>query len=280
MVTTVNQRDIVCGLAGLGVRAGDVLLVHSSLSRFGYVEGGADAVIDALLEAVGPDGTVMVPTHTWGTVGAKDPVFDVRRSPSIVGHITEVLRARPGALRGLHPTHSCAGIGPMTADLLRDHETQITPCGSKSPYQRLMDCGGKVLFLGVTLFVNTCFHALEEAACVPWLFDRFEMLYTVDYEDRKRPVPSRRHTLGMPRDFEKMEPILQTAGVLVKAEIGEATVRAVDAARMRDLVLPMLAEDPFPAAGGASGRARTPPLRDVACRQGLPRHGHGPRKRH
>lgn len=245
MATTVERRDIVSGLAGLGVRAGDVLLVHSSLSRFGYVEGGADAVIDALLEAVGPSGTVVVPTHTWGTVNAKNPIFDVRRSPSIVGRITETFRARPEALRGLHPTHSCAGIGPMTQDLLRDHETQITPCGSKSPYQRVMDCGGKILFVGVPLYVNTSFHACEEIACVPWLFDRFEMLYSVDYEDRKRPVPCRRHSDGMARDYEKMEPMLQTAGVLVKGEIGEATVRAVDARRMRDIVVPMMAEDPF-----------------------------------
>ena len=245
MATTVERPDIVSGLAQLGVRAGDVLLVHSSLSRFGYVEGGADAVGDALLEAVGPAGTVMLPTHTWGTVNAVSPVFDVRRSPSIVGQITEAFRARPGALRGLHPTHSCSGIGPMTADLLRDHETQVTPCGSKSPYQRLMDCGGKIVFLGVTLYVNTCFHACEEMACVPWLFDRFEMLYSVDYEDRRRPVPSRRHTLGLARDFEKMESTLQAAGVLVKGEIGEATVRLVDARRMRDMIVPMLAEDPF-----------------------------------
>jgi aminoglycoside 3-N-acetyltransferase len=242
---TVQQRDIVRGLAALGVRSGDVLLVHSSLSRFGHVKGGADAVIDALLEAVGPDGTVMVPTHTWGTVNGRDPVFDVRRSPSIVGKITEAFRARPQALRGLHPTHSCAAIGPMARDLLQDHETQVTPCGSKSPYQRLMDCRGKILFLGVTLRVNTSFHATEEIACVPWLFDRFEVLYVVDHEGRKRPVPSRRHSGEMPRDYEKMEPILQARGAMVKGQIGGATVRAVDAGAMRDVVVPMQAEDPF-----------------------------------
>jgi aminoglycoside 3-N-acetyltransferase len=242
---TVNQQDIAEGLRTLGVRAGDVLLVHSSLSRFGHVEGGADAVIDALIEAVGPEGTVAVPTHTWGTVNAQQPVFDVRTSPSIVGRITEFFRARPQARRGLHPTHSCAAIGPKTDALLRDHETQVTPCGSKSPYQRLMDLGGKVVFLGVDLRVNTSFHALEEVACVPWLFDRFEMLYTIDHDGRRLPVISRRHSAEMPRDYEKMEPALLERGVMVKGAIGDATVRVVDAAAMRATVVAMMAEDPF-----------------------------------
>lgn len=245
MMTTVDRHDIARGLADLGVQAGEALLVHSSLSRFGHVKGGADAVIDALLEAVGPDGTVVVPTHTWATVNAQSPVFDVRSTPSIVGIITEVFRARSGARRGLHPTHSCAAIGPLRDELLRDHEAQITPCGSRSPYQRLMDRGGRIVFLGVTLVVNTSFHALEEVACVPWLFDRFQMLYSVGYDGERRPVPSRRHSNDMPRDYARMEPVLEERDALVKGQIGDATVRVVNARAMRDIVVPMLAEDPF-----------------------------------
>ncbi len=241
----VTRQDIAEGLAALGVRAGDALLVHSSLSRFGHVEGGADAVVDALLDAVGPEGTVAVPTHTWGTVDAEQPVFDVRSTPSMVGRITEVFRIRAEARRSLHPTHSCAAIGRRRDELLSDHETQVTPCGGKSPYQRLMDCGGKVVFLGIGLRSNTSFHALEELACVPWLFDRLQMLYTVDYEGRRRAVPSRRHSSDMLRDFEKVEPVLEERGALVKGGIGDATVRVLDAAAARDIIVPMLAEDPF-----------------------------------
>ena len=74
----VTKQDIVRGLTRLGVCAGDILLVHSSLSRFGYVEGGADAVIDALLESVRPGGTVMVPTLTGSEKlsAANPPTFD------------------------------------------------------------------------------------------------------------------------------------------------------------------------------------------------------------
>jgi aminoglycoside 3-N-acetyltransferase len=245
MAAEVTRRDIADGLARLGVAAGDALLVHSSLSAFGWVEGGADAVIDALLESVGGDGTVLLPTHTWRDVGRENPVFDVRKTPGCVGRIPEVFRKREAAYRGLHPTHSCAGIGPMTRDLLRDHETQVTPCGSKSPYQRLMDCGGKIVFLGVTLFVNTSFHALEETACVPWVLDQFEELFTIDHDGDRIRVPSRRHAGGLRRAFEQMEPTLLETGAMVKGTIGEATVRVVESGPMRDVLLPRLAEDPF-----------------------------------
>jgi aminoglycoside 3-N-acetyltransferase len=242
---TVSQAEIAEGLGSLGVARGDVLLVHSSLSSFGYVEGGAEAVIDALLDAVGAGGSVLVPTLTWDCIHAGNPLFDHRTTASCVGRIPETFRRRPDARRGLHPTHSCAGIGPMTERLLEAHETQVTPCGSKSPYQRLMRCGGKIVFLGVDLRVNTSFHALEEMAVLPWLFGRFEMLYTVDYSGRQLEVPSRRHSQNMPRDYEKMEPVLRRAGVLVKGRIGDAEVRVLDAADMERAVMPMLAEDPF-----------------------------------
>jgi len=251
MLNELTQEDIADGLRELGITDGDVLLVHSSLSRFGHVIGGADAVIDALLTAVGPEGTVMVPTHTWDRMSPDEPVFDVRQTACCVGLIPETFRQRPAALRGLHPTHSCAAIGPLREELLRDHETQVTPCGSKSPYQRLMIWRGpvrgrgKIVFLGVDLRVNTSFHALEEMACVPWLFDRFEMLYSIDHRGRKRPVPSRRHSANMPRDFGKMEWILTGRGVLVRGRIGDAPVRILDAAGMERVVAPMLAEDPF-----------------------------------
>ncbi|MCD6416337.1 MAG: AAC(3) family N-acetyltransferase [Planctomycetes bacterium] len=241
----VDAEQITQGLRRLGVQEGDILLTHSSLSSFGHVEGGAEAVVNALLGAVGKEGTALVPTHTWGTVNRDSPVFDVRRSPSHVGKITEAFRRRDGALRSLHPTHSCAAIGPLKEELLRDHETQITPCGSKSPYYRIMERGGKIAFLGVTQQVNTTCHALEEMACVSYLLDRFERLYCVDYDGKKRVVPSRRHTSGLDRAFDRTEPLLLERGVMRVGRIGDATVRVVGASGMRDAVMPILAEDPF-----------------------------------
>ena len=99
----VAKSDILHGLDELGIRQGEVTYVHSSLKAFGHVDGGADAVIDALLETVGPEGTVVVPTFTWGRNHAKAVVeFDVANDPSEVGRITEVFRQRPEAIRNEH----------------------------------------------------------------------------------------------------------------------------------------------------------------------------------
>jgi len=242
---TVRRKDIVQGLAHLGIRRGDCLLVHSSLSSLGYVEGGADCVIDALLEAIGPEGTLVLPTLTFNIVNANNPVFDVRSTPSVVGRITEVFRQRDGVVRSLHPTHSCAAAGPLADALTEGHEKDITPCGRRSPFARLIDKDGRIVFLGVDLSCNTTFHALEEMACVPWLFDRWEDLYTIGYDGRKIPVPSRRHSSGMSRDFQKMEPVLERASVLTRGKIGAAEVRVVDAQAMEKVVLGRLAQDPF-----------------------------------
>jgi hypothetical protein len=155
------------------------------------------------------------------------------------------------------PVMVCVVLTGMPSSVERNSETaaavsaQVPPCGRKSPYQRLLSrrapvAGrGKIIFLGVDLRVNTTFHALEEIACLPWLFDRFEILYTVDYDGRKRPVPSRRHSANMPRDFAKMEWVLTGRGVVQKGRIGAAPVRVVDAPGMERVVVPMLAEDPF-----------------------------------
>jgi aminoglycoside 3-N-acetyltransferase len=241
----VTQHDIADGLRRLGVKEGDIILVHSSLSKFGYVVGGADAVVDALLEAVGHQGTAMVPTHTWDRVRAEMPVFDVRATPSAVGAVTEAFRARPGARRSLHPTHSCAAMGALRDRMLKDHEKQVTPCGARSPYQRLLRYGGKIVFLGVSFVVNTTFHALEEVASAPWLFDRIEDLYAIDYDGNRIHVPSLRHSRRMSRDYDKMAPVVERGGGLVRGRIGQADVMVVDAAKMEAIVVPLLARDRY-----------------------------------
>jgi len=255
---TVRRKDIVQGLIRLGIRKGDCLLVHSSLSSLGYVEGGADCVIDAFLEAIGPEGTLVLPTLTFSIVNANNPVFDVRSTPSVVGLITEVFRQRGGVVRSLHPTHSCAAVGPLANALTEGHERDITPCGRHSPFARLIDMDGRIVFLGVDLSCNTTFHALEEMACVPWLFDRWEDLYTIGYDGRKISVPSRRHSTGMNRDFQKMEPVLERASALTRGKIGAAEVRVVDAQPMEKVVLGQLAQDPFLLLSqGAAARERS-----------------------
>jgi aminoglycoside 3-N-acetyltransferase len=159
---SVTKNDIVMGLHALGVASADLVQVHSSLSSFGHVEGGAETVVDALLETVGPEGTVMVPTFNHGSVD----VFDIRTSPSTNGAITNALRLRPEAHRSLHPTHPVAAIGPLAELLTRDHLPAGT-FGLGSPLGKLAAMGGKILLLGVGMNTNTMAHIGETVYGVP-----------------------------------------------------------------------------------------------------------------
>jgi aminoglycoside 3-N-acetyltransferase len=127
-------------LARLGVRRDGVLLVHSSLSALGWVCGGAQAVVEALLDALGPEGTLVVPTHTggysdpstwrfpavpeawWPVIRETMPAFDPDVTPARgLGLVVEVARSRPGALRSAHPMVSFAAVGPQAAAVTADH---------------------------------------------------------------------------------------------------------------------------------------------------------------
>ena len=104
-----------------GVRPGGVLLLHSSLSSLGIVPGGADTVIDALLHALGPSGTLVFPTLSYLFCTKESPAFDVRSTPTNLGAIPSAALRRAGALRSLHPTHSCCALGARAEEVVGRH---------------------------------------------------------------------------------------------------------------------------------------------------------------
>lgn len=223
----------------------------------GWVEGGAEAVADTLLEVVGPAGLLAMPTHTWSTVHRDQPVFHETLSPSIVGRITETFRHRPGVARSLHPTHSVAAAGPDAAAFLEGHENHDTPCARTSPYGRLVERDGQVLMIGVGLERFTLLHGFEEWARVPWLFNRCEALWVIRRDGTTLAVPSRRHT-DVPRyqerDFPSLEPALREAGAIRYGSAGAASLRLIDARRAADALVPLISADPDIVLGPGRGR--------------------------
>jgi len=231
----------------LGIRSPEVILVHSSLSSFGYVEGGADAVIDGLLAAVAPAGTVMVPTLTGSReLGpACPPYFDVRASACWTGRVPETFRRRLGAGRSLHPTHSVAAIGPRAPEMLADHELSPTPCGVDTPYGRLVRAEGWVVLLGVGLECVTLLHHVEEVAGLPYHMQPEPVRATVvNYDGSSRKVLIGIHRYGLARNFSGLEPELRRRGILLSTQVGEAEVRAVRAKPMVEYALELVRSDP------------------------------------
>jgi aminoglycoside 3-N-acetyltransferase len=242
----VTRADIVAGLRRLGIAPGDVVLVHSSLSAFGYVEGGADTVIDALLEAIGPEGTLAAPTFTWGAFhAATGVVFDVRRTPCETGKIPETFRRRPGVLRGIHICHSMAAFGPRAEEVLGDG---VKSFAEGSAFDNLYRLNSWNLLLGVTFSSCTALHSAEEWVQVPYRKYRDFRNSTVILPDgRTIPSPSVEYLRrdGSGNDFAKMEDVMAEAGLLRTCRIGNA--RCLNA-RLRDIVdtaVRLLEENPY-----------------------------------
>ncbi|MGQ4332124.1 aminoglycoside N(3)-acetyltransferase [Streptomyces hayashii] len=175
----VTQDSLAAELRGLGVAAGEILLVHSSLRSLGWVCGGAVAVVRGLLDALGPDGTLVVPTQTgdlsdpavwrsppvpeewWETIRATMPAYDSLLTPARgVGVIPETVRTWPGARRSAHPQTSFAALGARAAEVVEGHAPDCR-LGEDSPLARLEKSGARVLLLGAGYDACTSFHLAE-----------------------------------------------------------------------------------------------------------------------
>ncbi len=241
----VTRDEVAGALAAVGVGPADTVIFHSSLSSLGTVVGGPDTVIDGFLDAVGPAGTVAVPTLCNWAPGEQELVFDrwdPATTPSYVGRLTETLRRRPEAVRSDHATHSVAAIGAGATALCADHGAsgpRPGPFGERafavaSPWQRLYDGDAAYVFVGVSLRVCTMVHFVEsllvERALAPAQPERRAALADEVQGWQKPGVwPSFR----VP-DRELYEAELAAAGGVQRSRCGSATVRCVRARRLVD----------------------------------------------
>ncbi len=243
----ITQEHITAGLRDLGLRKDSKVLVHSAMSSFGHVEGGADTIIDALLQTVGDNGTLLVPTLTGSEElsPANPPIFDPANTPCWTGRIPETLRARPDAIRSLHATHSVAAIGADAEALARRHLESVAPCDEDSPYGLLAGMtDGYILLIGVNHQNNTTFHHIEEVAGLDYHLQPDFAKATIITANGPVERHILLHAYGNPRNFSVMEPLFIERRIQKTGQIGNALVRLIHAGAMVDLTLKCVRGNP------------------------------------
>lgn len=221
-------------LSSSGVSSDATVLMHSAFSSLARHEYRADQVLEDLCSYFAP-GNLMLPTMSWRDVNPESPVFDVIETPSITGHLSEIFRVDFASKRSLHPTHSVAGVGRDTNELLGEHHLDETPCSSRSPFGKLVNADGIVIMLGTQMNRCTLVHHVEEllapdiylnpasAAEVYRCRDQFRIEKTVRLRRHKR----------LKRNFWKFGEILTGAGKMQTVFFQDVSVQIF---RSRDLV--------------------------------------------
>lgn len=235
-------------LAAMGLTGAETILIHSSMKSIGEVEGGADTVLDALMEYFA-QGLLLLPTHTWRFMDGGNTVFDVRNSPCCVGILPELFRQRPGVIRSLHPTHSMAAYGKDAAAYLAGELETSTPCAPGGCYDRLRTVHGKILLLGVTHARNTFIHSVEEVLNVPHrLTDKPLKLTVVDEAGESHTAYMRRHYNAdqphISEDFVKLEQAYLDCGAAQNTKLGDAKCILCDAEGLFRVTRHVLAPNP------------------------------------
>jgi aminoglycoside 3-N-acetyltransferase len=239
----VTKDDIINGLVKLGLGNGDLVTLHSSLKSLGHVEGGGQTVIRALLETLGPQGTILMPAFSFPLKSQDEPIFDVRETPSCVGLITEVFRREYATHRSIHLSHSYSAAGPLAAELTV-HRLDITPCGEDSPLGKFMRRSGKILLLGVGYNSCTAFHVVEERLKAPYMTFQEHPKAKYRINEEVFPLPSKILRRTFSYDFTIMENEFRVQGVIREGKIGGATATMLAGRSFAECVEARLKNDP------------------------------------
>lgn len=245
----VTAGQITADLKKMGIQPGDILFIHSSLKSLGYVDGGPKAVIQGLLDAVGPEGTLLLPTYYMpggsilGTCQLEGYVFDPRIHGTNMGALPDAFLQFPGVERSIHPTHSVSAIGKHAKFLTEAHHLAPSVFGKGSPWQRFHELNGTVLGIGISMGPVTFYHLLEDTLgdqfpVKVWMDETYQMpCKGWNGEDYLVPVrPYRAEITPQRIDHKSREDLREfmrgefiRRGILKRGPVGEANAWSITA---------------------------------------------------
>ena len=160
-----SPDQLLLSLRSMGVQSGDTLMLHSAFGAHHGFRGTVEELTNVFLEAVGPGGNLLMVSLPYRSSTldylSHSKQFDVRKTPSMMGLVSEYFRRRTGVLRSLHPTHPVLAMGASAEWIVAGHENCLFPCGPDSPFDRLAALDGKAVFFNVPIATLTFFHYLE-----------------------------------------------------------------------------------------------------------------------
>ena len=246
MPSVVNKNDIMKACAELGLKSDDTIIIHSSLKSFGYVEGGAEAVIEGFREYLS-DGTLCFPALRQKNFGSAYKDWDINNTPSDVGFLSETFRKMPGVLRSDQETHSVTATGVNAEFITSGHrggKKRVCLYGEytfsyTSPWHRICDIGGKVVFIGVPMKVNTMKHLVESTVItdvIDSIKDEAERAEALAEVSDCFAVPSKGASpTGRPNGFWfwydglKMQQFFESKGLVKSVYCGDSKIMCIDA---------------------------------------------------
>jgi len=254
----VDRDDLISAFRATGLQEGDGVYLQSAMSRFGRIEGGPATVVAALEEVVGPQGLIAMPA--FPIVGgaqeylASVPVFDLLRTPSRMGAVSEHFRKTPGTVRSLHPTHSICARGPGADAIVAGHERADTPFGHGTPFPRLIERGVRALAFGTGAHVFTFFHTFEDVRPggfpLDVYLDRRYPVHCVDGQGAELTVETRVHDPALaavridnnPALERRFQALLLDGGALRSVRLGRGEILAITAPDLMGELERLLAE--------------------------------------
>jgi aminoglycoside 3-N-acetyltransferase len=238
-----GRPQLLVALRALGVQPGDTVMLHSAFSaEFGF-RGSVGDLIDTFIDAVGPQGHLLMVTLPYRNAAAdwleSGRRFDVRKTPSMMGMVSEVFRRRPGVVRSLHPTHPIAVLGPRARQIVQAHPDCVYPCGPDTPFDEVAKADGKVVFFNVPIDTFTFFHHLEHLVSPTLPFALYtEQVYDAQVVDEQgQPRIVRTHAFARNairrRRPERLYDALRQSGKVASQKVGASQLLCL---RVRDAI--------------------------------------------
>lgn len=247
----MNLQQLTKAFLSIGLKKGDILALHSSLSSLGNVEGGASTVIRALQEVVTEKGGLVMPTHTGNLSCNNKGGYNskITGCKEITGIVPDTFWRTEGVQRSKHPSHSAAAWGEKAQWLIEQHSPSTYAFEENTPFHKVALVSGKILLLGVTNTRNSSIHVAEYLADAPYIkasytFPEGTTYLTEQVDGTLKDFPLTKIIPGCSKNFDIFDSLLLEKNVMIKCTIGPAECYLIDSNLMMSTLIPFIKTRP------------------------------------